>query len=497
MSEQQSEYRSIFKATSIFGGVQVFNILISLIRGKALAILIGTAGMGLNGLLMSGLNLISTISGLGISQSAVRDISTAHGSGDEIKVRRVYTVFRRWIWFTAGLGMLLTIGLSSVLSKLSFGDGSHTWSYVLLSGTFVFGALAGGIYTLLRGIRRIKDLALANVLGALAGLAAALPIFYIWGIQGVVPAILVTSLVTYLVSLYFSKKVNIKTIALGWHETFAEGKEMVQLGISLSITVLMASAATYALNAYITRVGTLSDLGLYSSGMTIVSSYVGMVFTAMGTDYFPRLSAIIHNEKRWQELVNQQSELVILILGPLLTLLMASAPILIRILLSAEFMATIPFLIWAVLAILLKGLVWAQGFVIIAKGQNKLYLLTEALGTLWFLALNIVFFKIYGVMGLGISMLISYILSTIMMWVVMKWKFKYQISQTLGFISVFFFVLLALSLGCIYWFDFPGAYLSGAFIFIITAVFSLYELNKRMNLRELVSSLKVKFLTKK
>ncbi|MBE0655945.1 MAG: hypothetical protein IH594_19240, partial [Bacteroidales bacterium] len=82
-------FRSIFKNLTVLGGVQLFNILIALIRGKLLAVLIGTLGMGLNGLLLSGLNLINRFSGLGLSESAVRDISAAHGSNDERRIRRV------------------------------------------------------------------------------------------------------------------------------------------------------------------------------------------------------------------------------------------------------------------------------------------------------------------------------------------------------------------------------------------------------------------------
>jgi len=97
LNTKATNYKSIFKATSIFGGVQVFNILITLIRGKAVAILIGTAGMGLNGLFLSGLNLIKSISSLGITESAVRDISKAHATEDVAQIGKTFTVFRRWI----------------------------------------------------------------------------------------------------------------------------------------------------------------------------------------------------------------------------------------------------------------------------------------------------------------------------------------------------------------------------------------------------------------
>ncbi len=58
-TEQKDSYKQIVKATSIFGGVQVIQILITIIRTKFVAILLGPAGMGINGLLGSTLNLVT------------------------------------------------------------------------------------------------------------------------------------------------------------------------------------------------------------------------------------------------------------------------------------------------------------------------------------------------------------------------------------------------------------------------------------------------------
>ena len=143
MSQVKSSYGSIMKATSIFGGVQVFNILITLIRSKAVALLIGTAGMGLNGLLLSGLTLIRTITSLGLQESAVKDISQAHNSNDIVHIRTTFQVFKRLIWLTAILGILVTILFSPLLSKFAFGNADNTRSFIGLSVTFIFGALSG------------------------------------------------------------------------------------------------------------------------------------------------------------------------------------------------------------------------------------------------------------------------------------------------------------------------------------------------------------------
>ncbi|MBS1534240.1 MAG: oligosaccharide flippase family protein [Bacteroidetes bacterium] len=491
-AEKSAQYKSIFKATSIFGGVQVFNILITLIRGKAVALLIGTAGMGLNGLFLSGINLIKTITSLGLSESAVRDLSKAHASGDEQKMRLTFTVFERWIWITALLGIFITVVFSSLLSRFSFNNTSHTWSYIALSSTFIFAALMGGIYTMLRGTRQLKYLAQANVFGSIAGLLVALPIFYFWGMSGVVPAIIASAFATYLVSLYFKSKIQIQSIAVTWRQTIDLGMPMVKLGLSLTVVNLLASAVAFILNGYISKTGNLSEVGLYNAGLAIVDGYVGMVFTAMSTDYFPRLSAQIHDDKQWRSVVNQQAELVLIILGIVLVLLISTTPLLIRLLLSKSFLPAQDFIFWAVLAIPLKGLVWVLGFIILAKGDNKLFLTIEIVANALLLVFNLLFYTWYGIDGLGVSMLVSYSVFIIMMISVLKAKYNFNFEKQVYILLAKGMLPLGLCMICIYTLGYPNAYFIEAIIVALTLWMCYHELNRRMNIKGILLQLKAK-----
>lgn len=103
MSESQSSYRQIFNATSLFGGVQLISILIGIIRVKIVAVLLGTTGVGIIGLLNSPIQVIATITGFGIAFSAVRDISKAHSQSDQTGISKIITILRRWSWFAGFL----------------------------------------------------------------------------------------------------------------------------------------------------------------------------------------------------------------------------------------------------------------------------------------------------------------------------------------------------------------------------------------------------------
>ena len=64
---KENSYSHVLKYTSIFGGVQGINIIMSLVRNKIVAHLLGPAGMGLVSLFNTSVNFISQATNLGIA----------------------------------------------------------------------------------------------------------------------------------------------------------------------------------------------------------------------------------------------------------------------------------------------------------------------------------------------------------------------------------------------------------------------------------------------
>ena len=105
----QSSYKQIMKATSIFGGVQIFQILIGIIRSKFIALILGPAGIGLVGLYMTATSLIQTLTGFGLSTSAVKDIAEANESDDHERISKVSSVLNKLVWITGLSGALIVV----------------------------------------------------------------------------------------------------------------------------------------------------------------------------------------------------------------------------------------------------------------------------------------------------------------------------------------------------------------------------------------------------
>ena len=84
--------------------------------------------------------------------------------------------------------------------------------------------------------------------------------------------------------------------------------------------------------------GDVHVVGLYNAATMLAMTYAGVVFHAMETDYFPRLSGVSHAGKGLNLLVNRQINACILLLSPLLLGFMMALPWLIPLLFSQAFL---------------------------------------------------------------------------------------------------------------------------------------------------------------
>lgn len=492
MSSQQSSYRQIMAATSLFGGVQVFQIIIQIVRSKFVAVLLGPIGMGIVGLLTSTLSLISSLTNFGLGTSAVKDISEARSTENETRIATVIIVLRRLVWITGTLGTILVLLTSPWLSRLTFGNSEYSLAFVWISISLLFNQLTSGQMVLLQGMRKLQYLAKANLYGSLLGLIITVPLYFKWGIDGIVPGIIVTSVFSLLIALYFSRKIAIKPIKVSRIKTIAVGRNMVTMGFMISLSGFVALGVSYLLQIFISRHGGVADVGLYNAGFTLINTYVGLIFTAMATDYYPRLSAIAYNNVLSREIINQQAEVALLILAPILICFLVFINWAIILLYSTKFIAVNTMIYWAALGMFFKAASWAIAFLFLAKGTSKLFFWNELSGSLYMLTLNIAGYYLYGLTGLGVSFLLGYLLYLIQVFIIAKLKFKF--SFNIDYLKVFV-IQFALAFSCflvVKFLDQPYPYIIGTLILTISGGYSLWELEKRIGIKALIVEFKNK-----
>jgi len=493
MRDQQNSYRQIVKGTSIIGGVQVFTMIISIIRSKFVAVLLGPTGIGIAGLLTSTISFISGLTNFGLGTSAVRDIASANSIGDEIRISTVIKVLRRWVWITGILGTLVMLFFSPWISQLTFGNRDYTLAFIWISITLLFTQVSSGQLVVLQGMRKLQYLAKSSLAGSALGLIITVPLYYQFGVEGIVPAIIISSVVSLILSWYFAKKVKTEPIKISLASTLIEGKNMVTLGFMISLSMLLAVGVSYVVRIYISNTGGVEQVGLYSAGFLIINTYAGLIFNAMGTDFYPRLSEVAHSNELCKQTINQQAEIAILILAPILMAFIVFIQWVVILFYSNKFIAIDTMIHWAAIGLFFKAASWAIAFILLAKGASKLFFWNELLANIYGLGLNILGYHMLGLTGLGISFMVSYLLYLIQVYILSK--IKYQFSFDTATIRIFAFQLL-LAISCflvILFSEKPYSYIVGTGLIVISSWYSYRELDKRIEIKELLINIKRRF----
>ena len=329
-------------------------------------------------------------------------------------------------------------------------------------------------------------MATANLLGSTIGLVVTVPLYYIYGNAAIVPAIIITAIIIFLFFWYFANSLKIKTITLGVKDAFFKGKEMLRLGLALSVTGIITLSATYALQVYIRYAGGLDEVGYYTAGFLIINAYVGMVFNAMGTDYFPRLSSIHADNSKVQVAVRKQATIAILLLTPIITTFFLAAPLVVRILYSQEFLVILGLISWGVLGMAFKAVSWSVGYVILAKGDARIFVKTAVIFNILLLGMNIAGYYFGGLTGLGISILLYYIIHFISLLIITKIFYNLQFNS--DFYSLFgkCVVMCVLAFGCIYIENVYLKYGGMIVILVLSYIFTYSQLQKKMNIKQLI-----------
>lgn len=417
---QQQQYKSVLKSTSLIGGSAFVNILIGMIRTKFVAVLLGPTGVGLQNMYTTITQTISTITSLGLNTSGVRSIAEANGQNDNERVARIVKTIHSTIWISGIVGTIITIILSGYISEFTFNTQEHKLPIIFLSVIVLLTNIQVGQTCILQGLRKIADIAKISIWGAVNGTLISIPCFYFWGQDGIVPSLILTAIAALITSWFYAKKIVITPVPLMATEKKAELEKLLSFGLPQMGTALVYSISAYLMRFIVNNQFGLEGVGIWSAAFNISGVLTNFVLNAMGTDYFPRLSSVSSDNEKINLEVNTQLEIALLLAGPALIITILFAPLGIHLLYTGKFDEAIPVLRWSVYGILGRVITWPLGFIMPAQGRGKLSLTTELVSQGIWLFLTYHLAIQYGLPGTGMAMLANYILYLIAMIVVAK-----------------------------------------------------------------------------
>lgn len=413
-------YTQILKSTMLMGGSSLVNVALSIIRNKAMAVLLGPEGVGLMGLYGSIVDIAQAVAGMGASGSGVRQIAEAAGTGNEERIAQSTTALRRLSMVLGLLGAIVLAGLAFPISDFTFGDHQHAGAIALISLAVFFRVVSAGQTALIQGLRGIGNLARINVLAGLLGTAVSVPLIYLFGAQAIAPSLVAIAAVSTLASWWYSRQICRQPPQMPVHKFGLEATALLRLGVVFMTSGLLTFGAAYAIRLIILNEEGVVAAGLYQAAWAIGGLYAGFILQAMGTDFYPRLTAASNDNAECNRLVNEQTEISILLAGPGLLSTLTLAPLMMSLLYSAEFSGGADLLRWICLGMMLRIVAWPMGFIVLAKGARSIFFWTELAATLVHVGLALLFISRFGTSGAGIAFFGLYVWHSILIYVIVR-----------------------------------------------------------------------------
>jgi PST family polysaccharide transporter len=458
----------------LIGSASALTLVIATVRTKALALLLGPAGIGLMGVYLSLTDLARAVAVMGVTNSGVRQIAEAVGSSDETRIGRTATVLRRIVAILAILAIVVLVAFSNHLSMLTFGNDGHTVAIAWLAIAVALRLVTDGEAALVQGTRRIADFARMSVFGGLWGTLIALPIIYFLREDGIVLAVISIAATAASASLWYARKIRLKRPLTTLLDVRREGASLLRLGLAFMVSGLLMMGSAYAVRTIVIGQLGLEAAGFYQAAWTLGGLYVAFILQAMGTDFYPRLVAGWRNKQRCNQMVNEQAHASLLLAGPGVLATLTFAPAALSVFYTNEFSAAGDLLRWICLGMTLRVISWPMGFIIVAAGKQLIFFLTELAWAIVHLLLTWFCVGRFGLVGVGVAFFGSYFFHCFLVYPVVRGLSGFHWARA-SFASA---LLLMGAVG----FAFAGFYLLpfalstalGALLTLVSAAFSVH-----------------------
>lgn len=478
-----SSHGQIFKSSVIIGGASLINIIVGVTKVKILAMLLGPSGVGLMGLFQNIMGVASTVTGCGISNSGVRQLAASGG------IPSIRDLVRRTLWLSGiclgTLGMLLVWLLRDFIAEKILGDIAYANEIGWLGVGVFLTLLASSQSALLQGMRKIADLASVKIVGGVLSAGTGILLVYSLGKSGVLWFVLTAPAAGVLVAAYYAAKLPKPTNPANWRDTYPQWVKLITLGFPFMLAGLLTLLTQLIARSLIVEEMGLNASGYFQAAWSISMTYMAVILGAMGADFYPRLTSVINKPEEAFRLLDEQTEMALLMAAPILLAMITLAPWAIHILYAPTFAPATDVLRWQMLGNILKIISWPLGFIILALGRGKIYIFTELAWNVSYLAILLLGLERYGLVVTGIGFTIAYLVYYCVLSALAFKLIKYKQARRNLLYGV---ALIFASSGIIFCSSSSlyGGYIVGIPATVILSVLCIVRLDKFLNFRTMI-----------
>lgn len=455
------------------------NVFIGLAKVKVLAVLLGPGGVGLMGLYQNIMNMATTLAGCGVANSGMRQLAASQDDVATLSLVRKALFYANLLLGCSGMALLWL--LREPVAQLVFGNTEHSIEVGYLGLGVLLGLLASSQTALLQGLRRIGDFARVQIFSALVSAVMGILAVWLWGHSGLLVFMLAGPAASVLLAARYSSRLPLPQSGHDWAELRRQWQVMFALGIPMMAAGLLNMATELVARSLLLQELGLEAVGYFQAAWVISMTYLGFVLNAMGADYYPRLSAAIHNRELASRMVNEQTEMVLLLAGPVLLIMMTLAPWVVELLYAKSFAPSTEILRWQVLGDIVKVVAWPMGFIMLAQGRGTVFIGTQFNWNVLYMAFLWFALPVLGLSAMGMGFFVAFFLQLGVVRIVAGRLIGFKAEAR----NIRFFFALLLMACMIFVCNLHSAslvYGVGAICTLAVSIYSLRRLNELMNL---------------
>ena len=391
-------FARILRSSILMGGASAVGMVTGLLRGKLVAVVLGPAGIGMMGMLTQLINTLTQILGFGVGTAAVKYVASHEG---ETRHERESTVLK-FTFRLAIIGALIALIVALPVCLFTFRSLENLPIVMAASIAAPFAIVTMGLGALLQAKGQIKAVAQAQVWSYLVAFAVSAPLIWFGGLWGMVASLLVASgAQLYVVRKYY--RIRLPGIREAF-STLQDAGPLVKMGLALIGTIVV-----FQLSVYLTRVAVVQQLsivhaGYYQAAFSIAGTIPGFVFAAMGTDFYPRVSAA-QNEDEALDITDRQIKAGVILATPCFVGLVLFGEALLHLFYSAAFSQALDLLRLMVWGVACRLVSWPLGFWLAARASPKEMFWLESVSAILVTLLTFTLLPVLGLIGAGVAFL--------------------------------------------------------------------------------------------
>jgi PST family polysaccharide transporter len=258
---------------------------------------------------------------------------------------------------------------------------------------------------------------------------------------------------------------------------------MLTLGIPFMAAGLLMLTTQLAMRSIILRELGLEASGYFQAAWAISMTYVGFVLNAMAMDYFPHLTTAINDHERARRLINEQTEMALLLAAPVLIAMITLAPWVIHLLYAQSFSTAAEILKWQVLGDILKVASWPIGFIFLASGRGGVAIGINLIWSAAYLGAFVLGIRQFGLVMAGVGFGVAYLFLYVVVVILANKQIGFkQTQRNLTFTLLLLFVggiIMSLSAQSV-----ATGYAVGSLATLLVSVYSFRRLDHLIDLTE-------------